>query len=106
MYLNSKKLRLIEYILSLKEEKLVDDIENIISNIQDVQYKETLGSDFVKESTMTYNSKEKETIVGFTIEGKPLTKADLIARSLQSEKDFREGKYITLEDLEKESESW
>lgn len=50
MDLNSKKLRLIEYILSLKEEKLVDDIENIISSIHDAQYKETLGSDFVKDS--------------------------------------------------------
>lgn len=36
----------------------------------------------------------------------PISKDELIARALESEKDIREGNVISLEDLEKEMKNW
>lgn len=49
---------------------------------------------------------EKEKIVGYTVEGKPLTKESYNARLRLAEKQIRTGEIIKQEDLEKEAESW
>lgn len=49
---------------------------------------------------------EKEMIVGYTIEGKPLTR-ELYNKRLQvAEKQLESGQFTSQEDLEKESENW
>ncbi len=48
---------------------------------------------------------EKEMIVGYTVDGKPLTKKSYNARLQIAEKQIRSGEYITQEDLEKEAEN-
>ncbi|MDA0973182.1 MAG: hypothetical protein O2867_05545 [Bacteroidetes bacterium] len=49
---------------------------------------------------------EKEMVVGYTVEGKPLTKAAYDKRLAKAEKQIAAGKYTTQEDLEKESANW
>lgn len=49
---------------------------------------------------------EEELIVGYTVEGQPLTKELYNQRLDKAEEQLRLGKYITQDDLEKESENW
>ena len=45
-------------------------------------------------------------IVGYTVDGKPLTKAAYNERIAIAEKQLQNGESISQEDLEKESENW
>jgi hypothetical protein len=49
---------------------------------------------------------EKEMIVGYTVDGIPLTKKTYDARLQIAERQISAGEYVTQEDLEKEAESW
>jgi hypothetical protein len=49
---------------------------------------------------------EDELIVGYTVEGEPLTKALYDLRISVAEEQLRSGQYSTQEELEKESENW
>ncbi|MEQ8551921.1 MAG: hypothetical protein RLQ12_03655 [Cyclobacteriaceae bacterium] len=49
---------------------------------------------------------DDEMIVGYTVEGEPLTKELYNQRLQKAEEQLKSGQYITQEDLEKESESW
>lgn len=49
---------------------------------------------------------EKEMTVGYTVEGKPLTKESYNARLQIAEKQIRSGQYLTQKELEKEAENW
>ncbi len=49
---------------------------------------------------------DKEMIVGYTVDGKPLTKAVYDNRLKKAEDQIKAGRFITQEDLEKESENW
>lgn len=49
---------------------------------------------------------DKEIIVGYTVEGKPLTKEAYNKRLQKAEKQIKAGHYITQEELETESENW
>ena len=49
---------------------------------------------------------EKEMIVGYTVEGKPLTKKAYNKRLEKAEQEIASGNYVTQEELEKESENW
>lgn len=106
MNINDIKLELIQKILSIQDEALLSEIYTKVKIILKDEYQINEDNNSLNESTMTYNTKEEEKIVGSTIDGKPITQADLIARSLLSKKQYLEGNYITLEDLEKESENW
>jgi hypothetical protein len=106
MNINDMKLELIQKILSLKDEALLSEIYTKVKIILKDEYQINENYNSLNESNMAYTIKENDTIVGSTPDRKSITQADLIARTLQSEKEFQEGKYITLEDLEKESESW
>ena len=45
-------------------------------------------------------------IVGYEPNGDPITLAQLKERVKQSEEDYKNGNYVTLEQLEKEMEQW
>ena len=65
----------------------------------------------LNEVKAIYNvhSKNKETsskIVGYTIDGKPLTKETYIQKVKEAEKKMDEGHFITSEDLKKKMASW
>lgn len=49
---------------------------------------------------------DKEMIVGYTVDGSPLTKTAYDNRLKKAEEQIRSGQFITQEDLEKESENW
>jgi len=45
-------------------------------------------------------------VVGYTTDGKPLTKIAYDKRLQKAEEQIREGNFLTQEDLERESENW
>ncbi|MGF1638747.1 MAG: hypothetical protein ACFCUU_16855 [Cyclobacteriaceae bacterium] len=49
---------------------------------------------------------EEEMIVGYTVDGKPLTKKDYDLRLQVGEHQLNKGGYTSQEELEKESENW
>jgi len=79
MELQTTKLKVIQQIMNVSESSLLDKISNIL---------------------------DKEMIVGYTTDGKPLTRKDYNERLLVAEKQIESGDYMTQEDLEKEVENW
>ena len=49
---------------------------------------------------------EKEMTVGYTVEGKPLTKKSYDARLQIAEKQIRSGQVLTQDELENEADNW
>jgi hypothetical protein len=45
-------------------------------------------------------------VVGYEINGNPITRKQLIKRIEEAEKRIDNGEFVTQEDLEKESENW
>lgn len=79
MNLETTKINLMQKIMNVSEVSLLDKISNLL---------------------------DEEMIVGFTTDGKPLTKDQYNERLLEAEKQIKAGDYITQEDLEKEIENW
>lgn len=79
MGLQASKLSLVQKILSLNQESVIDKIDELL---------------------------EREMIVGYTVDGKPLTKAAYNERIAIAERQLQYGETISQEDLEKESENW
>jgi len=79
MDLEATKLDVIKKVMSVTATSLLEKINNLL---------------------------EKEMIVGYSVEGKPLTKETYNARLQMAEKKIRSGEYITQDDLEKEAENW
>ena len=79
MNIQAAKLDLVQKILSLKTESIIEKINSIL---------------------------EKEMIVGYTVEGNPLTKEAYNKRLQKAEEQIALGDYLTQEELEKESENW
>ena len=77
--LQAAKLNLVQKLLGVTNGSLIEKIEKML---------------------------EKEMIVGYTVEGKPLTKAAYDKRLAKAEKQIAAGKYTTQEDLEKEAANW
>ena len=76
----------------------------------DKQNSET-DKNVLNEVKAIYNvhSKNEETsskIVGYTIDGKPLTKETYIQKVKEAEQKMNEGQFITSEDLKKKMASW
>lgn len=80
MDLQTRKLNIIKYLISLQDEKIFSKIESTIIESQKPQE--------IKKNL------------------KPFTQRQLLARAKQSNKDYKAGKFKTQEQLEKESESW
>ena len=49
---------------------------------------------------------DKEVIVGYTSEGKPLTKEAYNKRLKKAEAQIKAGDYLTQEEIEKEAKNW
>lgn len=81
MDIKAEKLYLIEQLAKLEDVKIIQQIKDIISS-------------------------QSDPIVGYKPGGKPITKSELIARAKASNKAIKEGRVISIEDLEKESENW
>jgi hypothetical protein len=79
MDLKTAKINVMQKIMTVSKASLLDKINNIL---------------------------DEEMIVGFTTDGKPLTKDQYNERFLVAEKQIESGNYITQEDLEKEIENW
>lgn len=79
MSLLATKLKVVQMILSLDQETIINKIDKMLEN---------------------------EMIVGYTVDGKPLTKKEYNLRLAIAEKQIENGEIISQEDLEKESESW
>ena len=79
MDLKTAKINVMQKIMSVSKASLLDKISNILDD---------------------------EMIVGYTTDGKPLTKNQYNERFLVAEKQIESGNYITQEDLEKEIENW
>ena len=79
MDLQAVKLDVLQKIMSISKASLLEKIDKLL---------------------------EDELIVGYTVEGQPLTKASYNLRLAEAEEQLRSGNYTTQEDLEKESENW
>ncbi len=83
MDIQTRKLNFIQEILTLSNEKLISKLESILK-------KERL----------------KDEIIGFTTEGKSMTKEAYIRDIDEARIQMKEGKYVSQEELEKQSENW
>ncbi len=79
MNLQAVKLDVVQKILGVQKESILEKINKIL---------------------------EKEMIVGYTVEGKPLTKEAYNKRLDKAEVQLATGEFLSQEDLEKESENW
>lgn len=79
MNLQAAKLDIVQKILSVKTESIIEKINKIL---------------------------DKEVIVGYTAEGKPLTREAYNKRLEKAEEQIQSGDYLTQEEIEKESENW
>ena len=50
-------------------------------------------------------AKNEDKVLGYHI-GKPITKSHLLTELLEAEQQIERGEYITIDELEKESETW
>ena len=80
MDLQTRKLKAIEYLIGLRDEKIFRIIESTIVEVQ-------------KQQTTQRNVK-------------PFSVEQLVDRANRSTRDYLSGKYKTQEQLEKESENW
>ena len=79
MNIEAVKLDVVQKILGVKTESILEKINKIL---------------------------EKEMIVGYTVEGKPLTKKAYNKRLEKAEQEIESGNYVTQEELEKEAANW
>lgn len=79
MGIHAVKLNLVKKILSLEQESIIKKIDEILEN---------------------------EMVVGYTVDGKPLTQKTYNERIELAEKQLKSGQTISQNDLEKESENW
>lgn len=79
MGLKERKLDVMQKLMSVSKTSLLDKVDNLL---------------------------DQEMIVGFTVEGEPLTKESYNMRLQVAEKQILSGESTTQEDLEKESENW
>lgn len=79
MNIQAAKLDVVQKILSVQKESIIEKINKIL---------------------------EKEMIVGYTVEGKPLTKAEYNSRLEEAEQDILNGRVTSSEELKKEMKNW
>lgn len=80
MDLQSRKLNIIKYLIGIQDEKVFSRIGSAI-----------IGGEESKEAGRNL---------------KPFTQRELLSRAKQSNKDYKAGRVITQQQLEKESEGW
>jgi hypothetical protein len=78
--LHARKLKVIEYLIHLSDERVFQKIEStILASTKKVDVKSTM---------------------------KPLTNQEIINRALISENDYKAGRIISQDELEAKSENW
>ena len=85
--------------MDIQTEKL--ELVRLLLDTDDVSVLQSIRSVF---GTKDQSSTDK--IVGQTPHGQPITQQDLVERALQSDKEYAEGKVVTLEELKQEIESY
>jgi len=75
------------------------EIYQLVDHIQDTTLLKTVY-DILK------NEEGNTGIVAYTAKGEPLTKTQYVARIRKAQEQVKNGEVITVEDLEKESETW
>lgn len=81
MDIKAEKLHLIEQLARLEDIQIIQQIKDLLSS-------------------------QKDPIAGYKPDGGPITRSELVARATDSNKAIKEGRVISIEDLEKESENW
>lgn len=81
MDIKAEKSYLIEQLARLEDIEIIYQIKDILSS-------------------------QKEPIAGYKPGGGPITRSELVARARDSNKAIKEGRVISIEDMEKESENW
>jgi len=79
MDIQATKLNVMQKIMSVSKTSLLEKIDQLLEN---------------------------EMVVGYTVNGDPLTRKDYDLRLKKAEKQIQSGDYLTQEELEKESENW
>jgi hypothetical protein len=83
-------------IMSIFE--LKTDLHHLIDEINDTTV--------LKELHTILRKKPENEIIGNTANRKPLTIKQFISRIKKAEQQIKKGQYVTVEELEKESETW
>jgi hypothetical protein len=81
MDIQAEKLHLIEELTRVQDIHIIEQIKELLKQ-------------------------KNNPIVGFEIDGNPITRKQLIKRIEEAETRIDNGEYITQQDLEKESENW
>lgn len=82
----------------MEVQSIKSDLHRMIDNITDVHFLNAL-KEILKKG-------EQASVMGYTTDGKPLTKEDYIAQIREAQKRVKAGQYTSVEDLEKDSEKW
>jgi len=78
--------------------ELKTDLHNLIDEIND--------NAVLKALYMLLKKQTQNDSVGYTTAMKPLTKKAFIKRIEKAETQIKKGQYVTIEELERESEKW
>ena len=81
MDIQSEKLLLIEQLLRIRDTRVIEQVRELLK-------------------------KENNPVVGYEADGRPITQQEFIKMIEQGEQEYGQGNYQTIEELEKESESW
>lgn len=81
MDIQTEKLQLIEQLLKINDIKIMEQVRELLN-------------------------KEINPIVGYEADGRIITKRDFISKIEQAEDDYSTGKFQTIDELEKEAETW
>lgn len=71
-----------------------------------LEYINTADECLLKVVKAVIESYQEEEIVAFSVDGKPITRAVYKTELANAELEIKNGKIISQEDLEKESENW
>ena len=79
--IQAEKLLLIEQLLRVKDERVMQQVRDLLR-------------------------KENNPIVGYEADGRAITQHDFIKKIEQAEKEYESGNYQSIDEVEKESETW
>lgn len=77
--------------------ELKTDLHHLIEEINDTS---------VLKALHTLLKQKSEDFIGFTSDREPLTKKELIKRLEKAETQIRKGQSVTIDELEKEAQTW
>ena len=81
MDLQEEKLSIIERLIRVQDSKIIEQVKEVLK-------------------------KEENPVVGYKADGSAITQKEFIQQVEEAEGEYKSGRYQTIEDLKKESESW